>query len=62
MLLTVLQRGFNDPWISLGPVIAVAGNQPHAVAVALKAQAVAVIFDFVWPIRLVPRVGMQKTL
>ena len=44
-----LQRGFDDPGIALGPVVAVAGEQPDPVAVALQAQAIAVIFDFVQP-------------
>jgi hypothetical protein len=41
--------------IALGPVITVAGNQPHAIAVALQAQPIAVVLDFVKPIRCVPR-------
>src|SRR5450755_3376751 len=36
MLHPVLQCGLNDPRIGLGPVIAVAGDQAHAVAVALR--------------------------
>ena len=42
--------GFDDPGISAGPVIAVAGEQPHAVAVPLNAEAVAIIFHFMEPI------------
>ena len=40
-----------DPWIALGPVIAAARDQPHAIAVALDPQAVAVVLDLVEPIR-----------
>ena len=53
----------DDQGIAIGPVVAVAGEQPHALAVALDDQAVAVVFDFMDPVRargeLVPRVGMQ---
>ena len=52
MPLSVLQRGVDDPRIALGPVIAIAGDQAHAVAIALDAQAVAVIFYFVKPVPL----------
>lgn len=51
LLLAVLERGLDDPVISVGPVVAVPGDQAHPVAVALKAQAVAVVFYFVEPIR-----------
>src|SRR5437763_4634909 len=47
LLLLILERGFDNPWISLGPVIAVAADQAHARAVALDAQAVTVICYFV---------------
>src|SRR5438445_3422588 len=53
LLLLILERGFDNPWISLGPVIAVAADQAHARAVALDAQAVTVIFYFVQPVRAV---------
>jgi hypothetical protein len=36
LLLPVFQRGFNDPGIALGPVIAVASNQPYAIAVSRR--------------------------
>jgi hypothetical protein len=29
LLLPVLERGLDDPWIALGPVIAVAADEPH---------------------------------
>jgi len=35
-LLPVLQRGLDDPRITVGSVIAAAHDQAHAVAVALK--------------------------
>ena len=50
LALPVLQRGFNDAREALGPVIAAAGDQPHAIAVALDAQPVAVELDFVEPL------------
>jgi len=39
----------DDPGIALGPVITVPGEQPHAIAVALQAQPIAVVLDFVKP-------------
>src|SRR5436309_1740227 len=50
MLHPVLQCGFNDPRISLGPVISVTRDQPDPIAIALDTQAVAVEFDFMKPI------------
>jgi hypothetical protein len=47
----VFQGGLTDPREAARPVTA--GDQPHAVAVALQPDAVAVIFDFVKP----PRTG-----
>ena len=37
------QSGLNDPGETLCPIVAVLRNQPHAVAVALQAEAVTVI-------------------
>ena len=37
--------------VSLGPVVPVAGEETHGLALALDAQAIAVIFDFVDPVR-----------
>jgi hypothetical protein len=37
----------DDPRISLGPVVAIAGDQAHTVAVADHDQPVAVVFNFV---------------
>ena len=60
--------GSGDPdavSVSFRPVVSAARDQPHAVAVALDQQAVAVILDLVEPIRgagtLMPRVGMQNS-
>jgi hypothetical protein len=62
-LLPVFQRRFSDPWIAFGPVIAAFGYEPHAVAVAFHAEAIAVVY-FVEPGRagtFVPVVGMQNS-
>ena len=48
LLLAVLQRGFDNPGEALGPIVAVARQEAHGLAVALDAQAIAVIFDFSW--------------
>jgi len=50
LLHPVLERGFHDPGISPGPVISVARDQPHGIAIALEAQAIAVVLDLVEPI------------
>jgi hypothetical protein len=50
MLLAVPQRSFNDPRISLGPIVSAASNQPHPIAVALNTQTVAVELDLVKPV------------
>ena len=59
----VTQRGFDDARVAAAPVVTVAGPQPHGLALPLNDQPVAVVLDFVKPIRpvgtLVPRVGMQ---
>ena len=47
----VSQGSFNDQPISITPVVAVAGEQPHAPAVALDDQPVAFVLDFVKPLR-----------
>jgi len=52
LLVSVLQRGLDDPGIALAPVITAARDQPHAIAVALDPQPVAVILDLVEPIRV----------
>jgi hypothetical protein len=47
----VFLGGLDDPQISSGPVAAATGDQPHPHPVALKTEAVAVIFHFMQPIR-----------
>jgi hypothetical protein len=47
----VLQRRLDNPRISIGPIIAVPGDQAHAVTVALQPQPVAVVFHFVELVR-----------
>ena len=53
----IAQRGLDDQRIAIAPVMAVAGEQPHALAVALDDQAVAVVLDFVDPFRPVGDFG-----
>jgi hypothetical protein len=43
----VLRRGLDNPREAAAPVVAATGDQPHPVAVALQAKAVAVILDLV---------------
>jgi len=44
--LPVVQGSFDDPRISLCPVVTASGDQPHAVAVALHPQSVAILLHF----------------
>jgi hypothetical protein len=46
-LLADLASRLDDPGIPIGPVIAAPGDQACAVAVALQAEAIAVVFDLV---------------
>ena len=46
----VSQRGLWYQRESIAPVVAVAGPQPHALAVALDDQAIAVVLDLVDPL------------
>jgi hypothetical protein len=46
----VFQSGFHDPRIAAGPVVAAARDQAHTLAITLKAQAIAVVFDLVQPV------------
>src|SRR5690349_12766324 len=43
-------RKGQGPRVSLGPIVAAFSDQPYTVAVALQAQAVAVVFDFMKPV------------
>ena len=47
--LPVLQRGLNNPRVALRPVVPAFGDQPHARAIALQPEAVAVVFYFMKP-------------
>jgi hypothetical protein len=44
LCLPILQRGRNDPREAPGPVVAVLRQQTHCSAIALDAQAIAVVF------------------
>ena len=46
-----IPRGLNDQRVPIAPAIPVASEQPHALALALDDQAIAVMLDFVDPIR-----------
>jgi hypothetical protein len=48
--IAVAQRGLRYQRVSIGPVVAVAREQPNALAVALNDQAIAVVLDFVDPV------------
>jgi hypothetical protein len=52
------KRGLGDERKSVAPIVTVAREQPNALAVALNYQAVAVMFDFVNPLRSVAKVTM----
>ena len=51
LLAPILQRGFDGPWIAFRRIVAAAGDQPDALTVALQADAEAVVFYFVKPLR-----------
>jgi hypothetical protein len=53
----VAQCGLDDAGIAIGPVMAVAGEQPHALVLALDDQAIAVMLDFVDPVGAVGDFG-----
>jgi hypothetical protein len=48
-----LARGFHDPWIAAGPIVAAPRDQAHAIAVARQAEAITVVLYFVKLIRAV---------
>ena len=55
----------SDPREAIGPIVAVAGEQPHALGLALDDQPLAVVLDFVDPlgtVRDLSRVGMQGSI
>ena len=47
---SVSECGLNNQGISIGPVVAVSGEQAHALALALNYQAIAVVLDFMQPV------------
>jgi hypothetical protein len=49
--LAVSERRFDNQRITFGPVMAVAGQQAGALALALNDDAIAILFDFVNPVR-----------
>jgi hypothetical protein len=49
LLLAVLQRGFNHPGVSLGPVMTATGKQAHTITIALQAKAVSIVLDLIQP-------------
>lgn len=50
LLFPIPQRGLDDPRISLGPIVAVLGDQPHAIAVTANDQAKPIVLYFVDPV------------
>src|SRR4029077_9810570 len=54
---TVLQRGFDDPRIVVGPVVTASCDQAHAIAVTLQVESVAVVLYFMEPARAVRNAG-----
>jgi hypothetical protein len=46
-----IQGGLADPWEAIGPIVAAPGDQPHAVAITLDANAETVLLDLVKPLR-----------
>jgi hypothetical protein len=46
-----LRAALSDPRVALGPVVTAPGDQADAVAVAFQAEAIAVVLDFVEPVR-----------
>src|SRR5215468_2257866 len=53
LLMAVLQRRFDNPRIAVGPVVAAAGDQAHAIPLALYAEAMAVVPYFMQPDRMI---------
>ena len=51
LLVAVLAGGLDDPRIPVGPVVAAAGDQAHAVATALQAETIAVVLHLMKPLR-----------
>jgi len=51
VVLPVLPRRLDYPWVALCPVIPAFSDQPYALAVALQAEAITVNFYLVIPFR-----------
>ena len=45
-----LQRGLDDPWVSLGVVQAACGLEPHAIVLPDHHHPVAIVLDLVEPV------------
>ena len=59
-VLRLQQRGFRNEGIAVGPIVAVAGEQTHAFALALDDQAIPVMFYFVQPVRAGRNLGAAR--
>jgi hypothetical protein len=47
LLSPIPEHSLRDPREAIGPIITATGDQPDAVAIALDAQTISVVFDFV---------------
>ena len=47
----VLEGRFSNPRKALRPVVTASRDQSHAIAIALHAETVAIVFDFVKPLK-----------
>jgi hypothetical protein len=45
------RRRLYDPWVSVGPVVAVSRQEAHAIAIAVNYGSKTIVFDFVNPMR-----------
>jgi len=57
LLHAVLERRLDDPWIALRAIVPVAGDQAHAIAIALDPRPIAVVLDFAQPVRGMGNLG-----
>jgi hypothetical protein len=56
----VLQRGLDDQRVMIGPIVAVPGEQPHTLALALDEKALAIVLDLVDPVRARGNLGSAR--
>jgi hypothetical protein len=49
LFLPVLKCCPDDPWIAISPVVAIAGEQPHHLVLALGVSRIAVVLDLMDP-------------